>query len=207
VGSVSLGICLGLLLIAYVRLIGRQLLLVLLILGFVVTDALRYVRFDPLLAFLTAGFVVRNLSDQGAKLLLAVSRMRGIVFVVFFATAGAHLDLPLLTKLWPVAVVFCAVRFAATLGASVVARRLGRDEPIVRRFGWAPLISQAGLTLALSHTIEREFPPIAAGFRALVIVTVAMNEVVGPILFKYALERCRETSRQDATRDSLPSIV
>ncbi len=207
VGSISLGTCLGLLLIVYVRLIGRQLLLVLLFLGFVVTDGLRYVQFDPLLAFLTTGFVVRNLSDQGEKLLLAVSRMSGIVFVVFFATAGAHLDLVLLTKLWPVALVFFLVRLVATWTAASVAGRMGRDEAIVRRFGWTPLISQAGLTLALSHTIEREFPSIASGFRSLVIATVAINEVVGPVLFKYALERCKETSKKEATRDSLPSIV
>jgi Kef-type K+ transport system membrane component KefB len=205
VGSVALGTCLGLLLIAYVRLIGRQLLLVLLVLGFVVTDGLQYVQFDPLLAFLTTGFAVRNLSNQGEKLLLAVSRMSGVVFVVFFATAGAHLDLPLLTRLWPVAVAFFAVRLLATLGASNLATRIGRDTSAVRRFGWAPLVSQAGLTLALSHTIEREFPAIAAGFRALVIATVAINEIVGPVLFKYALERCQETSTKEATRDTLTS--
>lgn len=204
IGSVALGTCLGILLIGYVRLVGRQLLLVLLVLGFVVTDGLRYVQFDPLLAFLTTGFVVRNLSNQGEKLLAAVSRMSGIVFVVFFATAGAHLDLPLLSKLWPVAVLFFAVRFIATGVAARLTQRFSRDEGAVRKFAWAPLISQAGLTLALSHTIEREFPMIAAGFRSLVIATVAINEIVGPILFKYALERCDETSSKDATRGSLP---
>lgn len=205
-GSVALGTCLGLILIAYVRLVGRLLLLVLLILGFVVTDGLRYVEFDPLLAFLTAGFVVRNLSSQGEKLLVAVSHMSGVVFVVFFATAGAHLDLPLLARLWPIALTFFAVRLLSTIVATKLSARLGRDQDEVRRFGWAPLISQAGLTLALSHTIEREFPNIALGMRALVISTVAVNEVVGPILFKYALERCRETSARDVTRDTLESI-
>jgi Kef-type K+ transport system membrane component KefB len=207
IGSIALGTCLGLLLIVYVRLVGRQLVLVLLFLGFVVTDGLRYVQFDPLLAFLTTGFVVRNLSNQGEKLLLAVSRMSGIVFVVFFASAGAQLDLPLLSRLWPAALLFFAVRLLATWVASSVATRISRDVQGVRRFSWAPLISQAGLTLALSHTVEREFPIIATGFRSLVIVTVAINEVVGPILFKFALERCRETSSNEATRDSLPSVV
>jgi Kef-type K+ transport system membrane component KefB len=193
VGSAALGTCLGLVLIAYVRLVGRQLLLVLLVLGFVVTDGLRYVQFDPLLAFLTTGFVVRNLSNQGEKLLFAVSRMSGLVFVVFFATAGAHLDMPLLARLWPVALVFFLVRFAATWLALRLTQRIVADTPAVRAYAWAPLISQAGLTLALSHTIEREFPSMASGFRSLVIATVAINEVVGPVLFKVALERCDET--------------
>lgn len=203
VGSVALGTCLGLILIAYVRLVGRQLLLVLLFLGFVVTDGLKYVQFDPLLAFLTTGFVVRNLSNQGEKLLHAVSRMSGVVFVVFFATAGAHLDLPLLAQLWPIALLFFLVRLLATVLASKLTNRLAHDDTAVRGYGWAPLISQAGLTLALSHTIEREFPSLAVGMRALVIATVAINEILGPVLFKFALERCKETTTRDATRDSL----
>lgn len=203
VGSVALGTCLGLILIAYVRLVGKQLLLVLLFLGFVVTDALKYVQFDSLLAFLTTGFVVRNLSNQGEKLLQAVSRMSGVVFVVFFATAGAHLDLPLLAQLWPIALLFFLARLLATVLASKVASRIAHDPEAIRGYGWAPLISQAGLTLALSHTIEREFPSLATGMRALVIATVAINEVLGPVLFKYALERCKETTTREAMRDSL----
>jgi Kef-type K+ transport system membrane component KefB len=122
---------------------------------------------------------------------------------VFFATAGAHLDLPLLAQLWPIALVFFLVRLFATVLASKLTSRLAHDDAAVRGYGWAPLISQAGLTLALSHTIEREFPNLAAGMRALVIATVAINEILGPVLFKYALERCNETTTRHATRDSL----
>jgi Kef-type K+ transport system membrane component KefB len=203
VGSVSLGICLGLVLSAYLRLVGKQLLLILLVLGFVVTDGLKYVHFDPLLAFLVTGFMVRNLSHQGEKLLEAVSRTSGVVFVVFFATAGSHLDLQQLRSMWPIAVTFFLVRWGATLIASRASSAIARDEPQVRRYGWAPLVSQAGLTLALSQSIEREFPVLAEGFRSLVIATVAVNEVIGPILFKFALERTGETSAPLRTRDSL----
>lgn len=202
-GSVALGVCLGLLLAAYLRLVGRQLVLILLVLGFVVTDGLKYVHFDPLLAFLVTGFVVRNLSRQAERLLAAVSRMSGVVFVVFFATAGAHLDLPLLQTLWPIALAFCVTRAIATVGANAISARLARDESSVRRYGWTPLISQAGLTLALAQTVERELPTLGTGFRSLVIASVAFNEVIGPILFKWALERTHETVQMASTRPVL----
>ena len=64
----------------------------------------------------------------------------------------------------------------------------------MKRFGFAPLLSQAGLTLALAQTVEREFPQLSVGFRSLVIATVAVNEVIGPIVFKFALEREGETA-------------
>src|SRR5690606_2691087 len=99
-GSVALGTTVGLLLIVYLKLVERNLLLVLLAFGFGLTEFMHYVHIDPLLSFLVMGFVVQNLSDQGEKLLHAVERTGSVVFVVFFATAGAHLDLPLLATLW-----------------------------------------------------------------------------------------------------------
>ncbi|HET9158209.1 MAG TPA: hypothetical protein VFN91_16160, partial [Myxococcaceae bacterium] len=58
VGSVALGSTLGLLLAAYLRFVGRQLVLVFVALGLVMTQVLDYLRFDWLLIFITAGFVV-----------------------------------------------------------------------------------------------------------------------------------------------------
>jgi hypothetical protein len=43
--------------------------------------------------------------------------------------------------------------------------------------------------------VAKEFPGLGSGFRALAIATVAVNELVGPVLFKLALDRTGETSR------------
>jgi len=173
-------------------------LLVLIAMGFGLTAGLRYLHFDPLLTFLVAGFVVSNLSAQGPKLLHAVEATGSIVFVVFFATAGAHLDLPLLGRLWPVALALAGGRIAITLFAHHLGAWLAKDEPIIRRWGWAPLISQAGLTLGLSAVVEAAFPSFGSAFRSLVIATVAINEIIGPIVFKAVLERTGEVGKARA---------
>jgi Kef-type K+ transport system membrane component KefB len=192
-GSVSIGTTLGLLLVAYLRLVGRQVLLVLVTIGFVLSEGVRYLHFEPLLTFLTAGFVVQNLSDQGDKLLHAIEETSGVVFVVFFATAGAHLDLPLLATMWPIALSLCAGRFVMTWISHRLGTRWAGDPPLLRRWGWASLVSQAGLTLGLAVVIARNFPSFGESFRSLVVASVAINEVVGPILFKMALDRVGET--------------
>jgi Kef-type K+ transport system membrane component KefB len=196
VGSVAVGTSLGLALAAYLRLVGKNLLLVLVALGRGLTEFMRYVHIDPLLSFLTAGFVVQNLSAQGDKLLHAVEQAASLVFIVFFATAGAHLDLPLLVLLWPIALSLCCARAAVTVSTAIWASRVAGDPPIIRRWGWSALISQAGLTLGLSVVIVRTFPEFGEGFRSLVIASVAINEMVGPVLFKYALDRTGETQRR-----------
>ncbi|HEY2736569.1 MAG TPA: sodium:proton exchanger [Polyangiales bacterium] len=194
-GSVTLGVTVGLVLSLYLWLVSGQLLLVLIALGFGMTEGLRYLHFDPLLTFLISGFVVANLSEQGPKLLHAIEQTGSVVFVVFFATAGAHLDLPLLVQLWPIALGLAGARIATTVIGHHIGARLAGDEPIVRRWGWAPLVSQAGLTLGLSSVIERTFPSFGPGFRSLIVATVAVNEMLGPILFKLALDRSGEAGR------------
>jgi Kef-type K+ transport system membrane component KefB len=194
-GSVSLGTTLGIVLVLYMKLVGRQLLVVFIALGFGLTEMLKYLSLDPLLTFMVAGFLVQNLSSQGEKFLHAIERTGGIVYVIFFATAGAHLDVPLLRALWPVALILTGSRALVSVGVARWASRLANDPPAIKKWGWSGLVSQAGLALGLGAVVAREFPTLGEGFRALSIATVAINEMVGPILFKLALDRNGETAK------------
>jgi Kef-type K+ transport system membrane component KefB len=191
-GSVSVGVTLGLLLIAYLRFAGKQLLLVLVAIGLVLTQVIDYLRLDWLLIFITAGFVVRNLSSHGDAFLHAIDAAGEVIYVVFFAITGAHLDLPLLAQLWPVALLLAGTRGLATWGAGNLSSRLAGDPPALRRWGFAGLIAQAGLALGIATRVSGQFPAFGAGFAALAVTVVAMNEVVGPILFKLAIDRAGE---------------
>jgi Kef-type K+ transport system membrane component KefB len=193
-GSVAIGTTLGLVIAAYLRLVNRQMLVVLLALGFGASAVLEYLRFDALLSFMVAGFVVRNLSRQGQRFLHGIEQAGAVVYVIFFAIAGADLDLPLLRALWPVALVFAGVRGIATVIAARAASVAAGDPPRLRTWSWSGLVSQAGLTIGLSLVIAREFPGFGAEFRSLAIATVAVNELFGPIFFKFALDRAGETA-------------
>jgi Kef-type K+ transport system membrane component KefB len=197
-GSIAVGVTLGLVLSIYLRLVGRQLLLVLLAIGFGLSDTFSYIHVDALLAFLSAGFVVQNLSDQGEKLLHAIEQTGSVVFVVFFATAGAHLNIPLLQRFWPVAVTLCASRAIFTYIAGRISSRVAEDTPLLKRWGFSSLVSQAGLALGLSVVVTRAFPVLGEGFRSLCIAGIAINEMLGPILFKFALDRAGETDTHEA---------
>ncbi len=197
-GSIALGTTLGLVLAAYLRLVNRQMLVVLLVLGFGVSTVLDYLQFDSLLTFMVAGFTVRNLSQQGQKFVHYIEGTGTVVYVVFFAIAGADLDIPLLRQLWPVALVMAGSRALITYAGSRLSARLANDPPMLRRWGWSGLVSQAGLALGLSVMVAKDFPAFGTSFRALAIATVAVNEMIGPVLFKLALDRSGETSRAEA---------
>lgn len=192
-GSIAMGTTLGLVLAVYLKLVGRQLLVVLIALGYGATEVLHYVRFEPLLTFICAGFVVQNLSKQGDKFLHAIEETGGVVYVLFFAGAGAHLNVPLLREFWPIAILLTGARFTVTFFTSKIASRVAKDEPVLRTWGWAPLISQAGVALGIAQIISRQFPSFGPGFRDVAIACIALNELAGPVLFKLALDRAKES--------------
>jgi len=200
-GSVSLGTTLGLVLAAYLKVSGRQLLVVLIALGFGATEVLHYLNYEPLLTFLVAGFVVQNLSKQGERFLHAIEETGGVVYVVFFASAGAHLNVPLLRDFWPTALLLTGARAAITVGTARLSSVLAKDEPAVRKYGWGPLISQAGVALGIASIIATKFPSFGAGFRDVAIACVALNEMVGPVLFKLVLDRAKESQAPAPTLD------
>jgi hypothetical protein len=103
------------------------------------------------------------------------------------------LDLLLLAQIWPIALTLAAARALATILGQKISSNLAKDPPLLKKWGWSSLISQAGLTLGLSVVIESAFPELGAAFRSLVIATVAINEVIGPVLFKFALDRVGES--------------
>lgn len=172
---------------------GRSLLLMLLALGLPMSALLKYVHLNPLLAFMVAGFAVQNFSKGGERLLNAIEHTGAIVFVVFFATAGAHLDLPGFAAIWPVALILAGVRLVVTLFAAQAASRIAGDEDRIRRWGWSGMVSQAGLALGVALVIVREFPDFGDGFATLAIGVIGVNEIVGPVLLKLALDRTGET--------------
>lgn len=202
-GSVSGGLTLGLLVAAYLRWVKRQRILFLVLISYGIAEFCTYFGFDALLLFVVAGFVVANVSRQGGVLLESVSQGGRVVYVLFFATAGAHLDLPLLVRLWPIALGLATVRIVATILSARAASRLAGDPPVIRKYGWMPLVSQAGVTLGMALVVSQAFAhSFGPGFQALALAVVGINEVVGPILFKWALDRSGESGRGRAPEPS-----
>ena len=202
-GSVACGTTLGLLVALYLRVVGRELLLFLLIVSYGATGLADYFHFESLLLFIVAGFVVANISRQGERLLEAVAAGGRFIYVVFFALAGAHLDLPVLAKLWPVALGLVLVRAGLTVGSAKLGSRWANDTPLIRKYGWMPLISQAGVTIGMAVSIGQEFPSFGDALAAMVIAVVGLNEAVGPVLFKWALDKTGETGKAARTHGGL----
>lgn len=194
--SVAAGTTFGLIIAFYFWAIGREKLLFTVVVGYGVTAFCAYFHYDTLLVFVVAGFVVMNLTRVGHELVHTTESISAAVMVVFFATAGAQLEIGALATAGPIAAALAFSRIGLTWIGSRFGHRMARDPEVVRKYGYTSFISQAGVTLGLA-AIARETLPreIGDGIATLLIAVIGINELIGPVAFKIGLSKAGEVGK------------
>lgn len=199
-GAVLVGAALGGVVALYLRYVKRELILFAVLVVFLGSEIARLAHVETLLALLTAGFVTENVSRRpdGSALRQAVERSGAPVFVVFFALAGAAMALSDVATVWPLVIPLVLVRAASIwAGTRFGARRAHVPAP-ANGMVWMGLISQAGVAIGLATVIAEVYPVRGASIRTLFLATLAVNQTIGPILFRLALVRSGEISERGA---------
>lgn len=190
--SVAAGTTFGLMIALYFRFVGREKLLFLVVVGYGLSAFCQYFHYDTLLVFVFAGVIVTNLTKQGDALLHTTEKLSTAVMIVFFATAGAKLDLRVLAASWQAALALIAARLAGTWICCQIGHWAAKDPVPVRRYGHLAFVSQAGVTIGLVAIAQRSLGPTGVGLATLAIAVIGINQMIGPILYKWALQRAGE---------------
>jgi Kef-type K+ transport system membrane component KefB len=195
-GSIAAGLCFGLLISVYIRWIGGYLPVILMVIGLVGSAVCRHYHLEPLLAFIVAGFIVENYSAQGDRLIQGLERSAFPVYVIFFAISGAAINLGALREMWLLALILVVVRASAYYaGTLAAARAVGELRPYAHSL-WSGFLSQAGVTLGIASLITRRFE-WGSDLETIVLAAVAINQLIGPVLLKWLLERKGEAGGMD----------
>jgi Kef-type K+ transport system membrane component KefB len=192
-GAVIVGAALGGVVALYLRWIKRELFLFALLVAFFGATIARMMHVETLLMLLTAGFVAENASawEDGEAFRHAMERAAAPVFVVFFALAGAELAPEAVARAWYLVVPLVLVRIGGIrMGTWIGARWAG--APAEGRYVWMGLVSQAGVAIGLASAVAQAYPLRGGQLRTIFLAVVAINEVLGPILFRLALSRSGE---------------
>lgn len=198
VGSLAFGGLVGGIFALYLRWVGRELTLVLLALCVVLSQVARLWHLEPLLASLAAGLVIENIAPARADALRdAVERGALPVLILFFAAAGASLQLDALAVIGGPALAVAVVRvISLRAGARLGLRAAGLTDDTSQLL-WTGLVSQAGVTLGLAVLVANEFPEWGRPVQTLIVALSGLHVLVGPILFRNALVRAGEVGRLD----------
>jgi Kef-type K+ transport system membrane component KefB len=204
-GSLAFGALAGAAFAIYLRAVGRELTLVLLGLTASIGAAGPALHFEPLLTALAAGLVVENVAPARADALRdAVERGALPVLVIFFAAAGASLNVDLLATIGLAAAAVALIRLLAIRSGAHLGLRAAGVTDQTSGLLWMGLVSQAGVTLGLAILVGAEFPGWGTRMQMLMIAMIALHELVGPVLFKAALQRAGEINRMDDEISAAP---
>jgi Kef-type K+ transport system membrane component KefB len=203
--SVAAGTTFGLVIALWFWLVKREKLLFTVVVAYGVTAFCAYFHYDTLLVFVVAGFVVMNLTRFGHDLIETTESAGAAVMVVFFATAGAQLDIGALKTAGGIAAGLAFGRIFFTWLACQLGHWLAKDPTTVRRYAFTSFISQAGVTIGLAAIARDQLGAPGAGMATLVIAVIGINELIGPVAFKLGLTRAGETGRGlDLDHNGLP---
>jgi hypothetical protein len=142
---------------------------------------------EPMLICVTAGFWVQNFSRAGSLFMEQIDRSSLPIYVIFFSLTGAALDIAALRETWLIAVMMVAVRFVLVWLGAYLGTSLSGDPPRFRKMAGLSFITQAGISLGLAGIVMSRFPDWGAALATTIVAIIALDQLIGPIAFKYAL--------------------
>jgi len=149
-----------------------------------------------LLTFLTMGFTVANTTYHGRQMNAEMDRITALLSVLFFAIHGAALKLPALVEAGAIGAGYVALRMSGKYLGVFFAPQRGLADVAVRRWLGAMLVSQAGAAIALSAIAVDRYgrlgDVLGERLQTIILGTVVVFEIVGPLLIRAAVIRSGE---------------
>ncbi len=210
-GSLAIGTCVGIIISIYLRFVTGRSALFVLGAAFLVAEVGQRIDLDPLLVALATGVFIRNATAHGKRLQEEIEASSLPVYVVFFAVAGATVHIRDLAVVGIPAVLLVLTRAVGFIGLGRIASSFAKAPDVVKKYIGLGLMPQAGLALALALLFVKTFPRIGAEAATLVLGGVAINEMLAPVLYRYALVESGEVGKSEqaavfeAAPVSLPS--
>ena len=150
-----------------------------------------HVAFSTLLVCMALGTVFCNICPLAADLMERADKWTAPLFALFFVISGAELDLSVFKAgaVILVGIVYILFRSGGKyIGAYASCAATGCEEKVKKYLG-ITLLPQAGVALGMCVTAATLGDKDGALIRNIVLFSVLIYELVGPLLTKWALTR------------------
>jgi Kef-type K+ transport system membrane component KefB len=199
--SVLTGIILGILTIWYLKVIKIERGIFLLGMTIVITEISMLWGVEILLTSIVTGIIVQNFSKEGDSLISGIELFSLPLYILFFCFAGAGLHLELILDVLPITIFLVLSRQVLIFIGNYTGAVVAKEDKLVKHYSWLGYAGQAGIALGLGIIIERTFPGnIGKIFLTILIATIVINELIGPILFKYVITKAKESNEDEITQ-------
>ena len=202
--SLALGGVIGALIIAYLKADYGNIPLFVLGVALAMVEVCAALELRPLLAAITAGFVVENFSKEGQRLIEGLETSSLPIFIVFFSLAGQGLDLNALSVTWPYATMLVVTRMIGTRMGVFKGLKMAGESEQVARYAWTGFIGQAGVSIGFAVLIGKQFPGWGEQLSTLIVASIVINQMIGPVMMKRSLTQSGEAKAELDEGDGKP---
>jgi Kef-type K+ transport system membrane component KefB len=141
---------------------------------------------SALLTAMVMGIFVINRSPHGETAISYLDALMGPVFLIFFVIAGANFELEAIPEVWPVILIYVALRaLGKIIGTKIGAAAVGAPE-IVRRLGGYTMLAQGGTDIGLALIVSLTFPQLSS-ILTIVLGAAVIFEVIAPFATRRAI--------------------
>lgn len=149
---------------------------------------------SSLLSSMMMGAVFVNISKKPLKVFSNINQFMPPFNLLFFALAGSSLDLSVLSSIGLLGLAFVLSRMFGKVIGSTMGAYVAKSEPVVKKYlGWA-LLPQGGISIGLSMVVKDQLPALSDGIVTLILFSVLVFEIAGPILAKVAITKAGEVN-------------
>lgn len=201
--SIALGAVIGLIFTIIIkRLKSKEDMLCFIILTILAsTGAANYFGLSPLLSNMMVGATLVNLHNRASRVFEVINDFAPPINLLFFTFAGASLDLSVLASIGGLGVVYAFSRAIGKIsGATLGAKMVNAKKTIVRWLGLA-LLPQGGISIGLSMIVARELPMYSKEIITVILFSVLVFEISGPILAKISITKAGEVGGLDRIKE------
>ena len=154
------------------------------------------ISFSSLLVCMMLGTMFCNLSEYSTDIMKRSSQWTSPLYAVFFVLSGAQLDLNVFR--YPVIIligfVYILVRCLGKYTGALVSSTAMKCGPTIRKYLGITLFPQAGVSLGMVVSAQALGEELGGLIRNIILLSVLVYELAGPLLTKMALEKAGEIS-------------
>jgi Kef-type K+ transport system membrane component KefB len=165
---------------------------------------------SALLTNMFLGLTLINISSKNSDIITNLEKLTPPIYCIFFVLAGAHLNLKIFGSVGYAIIawssIFILARILGKVSGSYLGGVLSQASLAIRKYLGLILVPQAGIAIGLTLLITAgssyfEFKSIILN---VTLIAVAFNEIVGPLLTKFALYQAREVEEIRKKEHMLP---
>ena len=153
-----------------------------------------YLDISAIFATLIVGAVAINASPFEKRILTDLTAIDYPLYVLFFIMAGAALHLETLARMGLVGVVYVAMRSAGKYAGCRLGAVAAGTSATIRTWLGPAMLAQAGLAIGLAESLARTWPGPGEMVQTIVLASVVVFEVAGPLLVRTALVNAGEVT-------------